>query len=144
MTPKQVRFVQEYLIDLNATQAAIRAGYSERTAHAQGPRLLENVGVREAIAAAQQTHAERTGETVEKITDELNRAFVMAEQQERPDRMVMAAVAKAKLNGLIVEKSESTLTHRQEDRVKRREEAIARRRAERANGANGHASPALH
>lgn len=52
LTPKQQRFVENYLIDLNATQAAIRAGYSERTANQQGPRLLENVDVRNAIDAA--------------------------------------------------------------------------------------------
>ena len=39
MTPRQQRFVDEYLLDLNATQAAIRAGYSARTANEQGTRL---------------------------------------------------------------------------------------------------------
>lgn len=60
LTPKQAQFVHEYLIDLNATQAAIRAGYSKRTAHAQGPRLLENVEVERAINTAL---AERAAET---------------------------------------------------------------------------------
>lgn len=45
LPPKQKAFAEEYLIDLNATQAAIRAGYSKKTAHSSGPRLLENVGV---------------------------------------------------------------------------------------------------
>jgi hypothetical protein len=45
MTPRQQRFVDEYLLDLNATQAAVRAGYSARTAEQQGPRLLGNAGV---------------------------------------------------------------------------------------------------
>lgn len=49
MTGKQEKFCVEYLIDLNATQAAIRAGYSEKTAHSQGPRLLENVEVQNRI-----------------------------------------------------------------------------------------------
>ena len=49
MTPKQEKFCVEYLVDLNATQAAIRAGYSEKTAHSQGPRLLENVEVQNRI-----------------------------------------------------------------------------------------------
>lgn len=52
MTPKQARFVQEYLIDLNATQAAVRAGYSARTAEAQGSRLLTNVKVAYGIQTA--------------------------------------------------------------------------------------------
>lgn len=59
LTPKQARFVAEYLIDLNATQAAIRAGYSQRTAEQQGPRLLGNVGVQGAIAKAQAARVER-------------------------------------------------------------------------------------
>ncbi len=40
LTPKQARFVEEYLVDLNATQAAIRAGYSARNADKIGPELL--------------------------------------------------------------------------------------------------------
>ena len=49
MTPKQERFVQEYLVDMNATQAAIRAGYSAHTAEQQGSRLCRNVQVAAAI-----------------------------------------------------------------------------------------------
>lgn len=45
LTPKQQRFVEEYLVDLNATQAAIRAGYSKATAEQQGYRLLRNASV---------------------------------------------------------------------------------------------------
>ena len=58
LTPKQARFVEEFLIDLNATQAAIRAGYAHPTT--QGPRLLDNVGVAAAIAAAQEKRSRRT------------------------------------------------------------------------------------
>lgn len=60
MTPKQEAFVREYLIDLNATQAAIRAGYSARTANEQGARLVANVSVRSAIEAAKSERAKRT------------------------------------------------------------------------------------
>ena len=49
LTEKQKRFVAEYLIDLNATQAAIRAKYSPKTADVQGVRLLGNVKVQEAL-----------------------------------------------------------------------------------------------
>ena len=45
LTPKQQKFVQEYLIDRNATQAAIRAGYSERSACLQGHRMIHNDNV---------------------------------------------------------------------------------------------------
>jgi len=60
LTPKQARFVEEYLIDLNATAAAKRAGYSERTAYAQGQRLLKNVEIAVAIQKAQEARSERT------------------------------------------------------------------------------------
>ena len=46
LTAKQQRFCDEYLIDLNATQAAIRSGYSEKTAYSQGQRMLKNVEVK--------------------------------------------------------------------------------------------------
>ena len=49
LTARQQRFCDEYLIDLNATQAAIRAGYSKKTANEQGSRLLTNVSVKEYI-----------------------------------------------------------------------------------------------
>lgn len=61
MTPKQQRFVDEYLIDLNATQAAIRAGYSAKTANEQGARLLANVSVRNAVSEAKAKRSKETG-----------------------------------------------------------------------------------
>lgn len=57
MTPKQKAFVREYLIDLNATQAATRAGYSAKTAGQQGERLLKNVEIAAAVAEAMQERA---------------------------------------------------------------------------------------
>lgn len=60
LTPKQQTFVDEYLVDLNATQAAVRAGYSPRTAGPQGARLLANVNVAAAIQEAQATRSQRT------------------------------------------------------------------------------------
>ncbi|MBS0227680.1 MAG: terminase small subunit [Proteobacteria bacterium] len=60
LTAKQQRFVAEYLLDLNQTQAAIRAGYSEKTAAEQASRLLTNVKVADAIQAAMKARSERT------------------------------------------------------------------------------------
>ncbi len=60
LTARQERFCEEFLLDLNATQAAIRAGYSAKTAHSCGPRLLANAGVAAAIALAKQARAEAT------------------------------------------------------------------------------------
>lgn len=60
MTPKQEAFVREYLIDLNATQAAIRAGYSEATAYSIGQENLNKPEIAAAINEAQADRAERT------------------------------------------------------------------------------------
>lgn len=60
LTPKQQRFVEEYLIDLNATQAAIRAGYSERTAAAIGAENLIKPNIAKAIQEAFDARQERT------------------------------------------------------------------------------------
>lgn len=71
LTDRQERFVQEYLIDLNATQAAIRAGYAAKDADVQGPRLLGNVGVAEAVARAKAERSARIGLTADAVLEEL-------------------------------------------------------------------------
>lgn len=71
LTAKQQRFINEYLIDLNATQAAIRAGYSERTAQQMGSENLSKPVVAAAIAEGQKKLAEKAGVTAEKIVAEL-------------------------------------------------------------------------
>lgn len=77
LTEKQQKFADEYLIDLNATQAAIRAGYSSATADQQGSRLLKNVKIRAYIDTRMAEHSRRTGISQERIMRELARiAFV--------------------------------------------------------------------
>lgn len=71
MTPKQRAFVEQYLIDLNATAAAVRAGYSERTAKSLGSELLAHPAVSAAIAAAQAERSARVGVTVDAVLNEL-------------------------------------------------------------------------
>lgn len=76
LTAKQQRFCDEYLIDLNATQAAIRAGYSERTANEQGSRLLANVSVQKYLQKRKTDRIERTEITQDMVLLELaNIAF---------------------------------------------------------------------
>ena len=60
LSPKQQRFVDEYLIDLNATQAAIRAGYSKKTARQIGSENLSKPDIQEAIAEAKRERSEAT------------------------------------------------------------------------------------
>ncbi|MDR1515435.1 MAG: terminase small subunit [Synergistaceae bacterium] len=79
MTPKQTRFVEEYLIDMNATQAAIRAGYAENTAYSVGQRLMKNVETE--INSALAERSKRTGVTADRVVQELARiAFVDTRQ----------------------------------------------------------------
>ncbi|WP_295790037.1 terminase small subunit [uncultured Veillonella sp.] len=75
MTPKQDKFCVEYLVDLNATQAAIRAGYSERTAHSQGPRLLENVEVQNRIQELRKKAFKETIATAEEVEAMLSKTM---------------------------------------------------------------------
>jgi phage terminase small subunit len=68
---KQQRFVDEYLIDLNATQAAIRAGYSQATARQIGAENLSKPAIADAIAAAQEERSRRTAITADQVMAEL-------------------------------------------------------------------------
>ena len=81
LTPKQKYFVEEYMIDLNATKAAIRAGYSEKTASRIGPELLGKTCISNAIEKAQLARSSRTEVTADRVVKELARiAFVDARQ----------------------------------------------------------------
>jgi len=71
LTEKQKRFVEEYLIDLNATQAAIRAGYSENTARQIGQENLTKPYIAEAIQKAMNERSERTRITADDVLREL-------------------------------------------------------------------------
>ena len=71
LTAKQKAFVEEYLIDLNATQAAIRAGYSVQTANEQGAQNLAKLSISEAIAKAMAERSKRTGVSQDRIINEL-------------------------------------------------------------------------
>lgn len=120
LNPRQQRFVDEYLIDLNATQAAVRAGYSKKTAEQIGSRLLRNVKVAKAVAKAQAKRAERTGVTADRVLQELAvigfsdiRHLVMNEfgklelAEKAPDH-AMRAVASVKYRSRTDEDGNST------------------------------------
>jgi phage terminase small subunit len=68
---KAAWFAREYLVDLNATKAAERAGYSKRTAYSQGQRLLKNVAVRSEIQALMDKRAAKLQITAERVLQEL-------------------------------------------------------------------------
>ena len=79
LTEKQRRFVDEYLIDLNATQAAIRAGYSVKTAREQASQNLTKLNIQQAISEKMAERSKRTGVNQDRIVLELAKiAFVNA------------------------------------------------------------------
>ncbi len=73
MTKKQKRFVEEYLIDLNATQAAIRAGYSPDTAGSIGAENLKKPEIKSRIDKAMAERSKRTGINQDRVLQELAR-----------------------------------------------------------------------
>jgi hypothetical protein len=68
--PKQARFVEEYLVDLNGTQAAIRAGYARSGAQQEATRLLTNPDIHEAITEARSRLSQRTEITQDEVMAE--------------------------------------------------------------------------
>lgn len=100
LTAKQKRFCDEYLIDLNATQAAIRAGYSPKTAEQTASRLLRNVKVQEYIAKRQKELSRSTEITQERVIKELALiAFSNATDYAR----VVEKKMKIEVNGVLVD-----------------------------------------
>ena len=93
LNPKQQRFVAEYLVDYNATQAAIRAGYSPHTANEQGSRLLAHASIRTEIDA-------RSSALMEKVAGS---AEWIVEQAVEVVRRSMAAVPVRDSKGRIIE-----------------------------------------
>ena len=86
LNEKQKRFAAEYIIDLNATQAAIRAGYSESTAGQQAHELLKNLEIAQLIQKAMDKRAVRTQVTADRVLSELARlAFSNMEDFIDPD-----------------------------------------------------------
>jgi phage terminase small subunit len=67
LSPKQEQFCREYLIDLNQTQAAIRAGYSAKTANEQSTRLLANVNIQARISELKKEREDRTEITADRV-----------------------------------------------------------------------------
>ena len=93
LTPKQARFIEEYLVDLNATQAAIRAGYSVKTARKIGSENLTKPDIQAAIQIAQLARSERTQITVDKVLEDIELIKLNAMQQEDDGKMINHAGA---------------------------------------------------
>lgn len=71
LTPKQERFCEEYIIDLNGAAAARRAGYSEKTAHEQAAQLLAKLSIQQKISELRKGISDNNGNLIQKVIDEL-------------------------------------------------------------------------
>ncbi len=105
LTNKQAAFIDEYLIDFNATQAAIRAGYSEKAAYSQGQRLLNNVETQKAIQEAMIERRKANGVTRDSIASEIDDMTAISKQYasegntQALNAWIKAIETKAKLYG---------------------------------------------
>jgi phage terminase small subunit len=99
LTFRQRCFVNEYLVELNAAKAAIRAGYSQKTAKSQGSRLLTNVDVRSEIQRRQLLDEVELKIDREKILKDLEAAIKIAKKKGDAHTMILAAAEINKMMG---------------------------------------------
>ncbi len=104
LTPRQARFVDEYLIDLNATQAAIRAGYSGKTAQEQSSRLLSNVMVAAAIEKERAKRSERVSVSQDDVVRGLHGEATAKGEGSSPSARVSAWFHLGKHLGMFVDR----------------------------------------
>lgn len=107
LTPKQAAFVREFLVDRNGTQAAIRAGYSKKTAGQIAEQNLKKLVIKEAVEAGEQKHAERCSVTIDTIKRMMDEDRELARKLEQPGPAVTTTMNMAKLFGLITDKAET-------------------------------------
>ena len=101
LPPRQAHFVETYCMGQNATKAAMAAGYSIKTAHVQGSRMLKNVKVLSKIEDRMLVHRERCSITVDALTAELEEVRTLAMKTNKPAAAVRAIMAMAKLHRLV-------------------------------------------
>ena len=110
LTPKQQRFVEEYMVDLNATRAYIRAGYkaSEEAARRNAARLLTKDDVISAVNSMRSSLSETTGRTVAAVMADIRRIGDRAEESEDWAPALKARELEAKHLGAFAERVELT------------------------------------
>lgn len=107
LTEKQKRFCEEYLIDLNATQAAVRAEYSDKTAYSMGQRLLKKVEVQKYIEYLRKEQSDRTGITSDTVLKELEK-IALTDTEISGKEKIKALELLGKHLGMFSEKSEES------------------------------------
>ena len=106
LTPRQAAFVQQYLVDLNATQAAIRAGYSEKTAGRTAHENLKKPEIAQAIQEAQAERAERLEVTQDDVVRGLHKEATLEGEGSSHSARVAAWAHLGKHLGMFTEKVE--------------------------------------
>lgn len=108
LTPKQAAFVREYLIDLNATQAAIRAGYSKKTARSVGHENLTKPDIEAAIRTALDERAQKASLTAQEVLDGLRREAEYFDEGSSHSARVAAWAHLGKHLGMFTDKVETS------------------------------------
>ncbi len=129
LTAKRKAFVREYPIDLNATKAAIRAGFSEKTAYSQGQRLLKNVEVAAAIQKALAKRSERTEITQDYVLTSIMETMEQRKgtgEQSNPNAVLKGAELLGRHLAMFTDNK--TVTHHDGDRL----DAVLERMGENA------------
>jgi len=104
LSSRRESFCQQFVVDMNATAAAARAGYSQATAKQQGSRLLTNVDVKARVAELQAGIAERCEVSVDSVVAELEEARSQAIATGQASAAVSASLGKAKVCGLLLDR----------------------------------------
>ena len=111
MSPKQERFAEEYVVDHNATQAAIRAGYSEKTAYSIGWENLKKPEIAAVIAAGEARLRRKTEVSIGSLSEEMRENRDLAIKNNQASAATQATMGIAKLHGLLVDRSEVKTTN---------------------------------
>jgi DNA-binding CsgD family transcriptional regulator len=108
LTAKQAQFCEQYVIDFNAKQTAIRAGYSPKTAEQQGYQLLQKTSVKTRIAELQEQIRERTNVTVDDVVDRLSALRDQAVEARQFGPATRAEELRGRTIGAFLDKSQIT------------------------------------
>ena len=106
LTPKQERFCQEYLVDLNATQAAIRSGYSAKTANVKGSQLLAKVNIKQRVSELKDEVARNTDVDISRVVSMLLDSYEDAKAAGQHGPAVRAVELLGKRLGAFVDRVE--------------------------------------
>ncbi len=111
MSAKQQRFVEEYLVDHNATQAAIRAGYSPKTAYSIGHENLNKPEIAAAITAGEARLRCQTEVSISSQTEDMRENRDLALENKQAAAAQQCSMGISKLHGLLVDRSEVKTTN---------------------------------